>query len=136
MRLRDRLAAARRSELSVDGDRLCLDRVAGDIQLLRDLSERKVAREERKETQLGRGQPRRGRAGDLGKLVDLALQSRSLDRQRAELGAALADVLDLRQQLVCELRVPKGEQRSRQLEPGLDREPRNSICDRGEELPR
>src|SRR5881396_3730495 len=42
VRLRDRLAPARDPELAVDGDRLRLDRVPRDVQLLGDLAEGEV----------------------------------------------------------------------------------------------
>src|SRR5207247_9889643 len=56
--LRDRLAAARDSELPVDRDGLGLDRVARDEELLGDLPEGEVRRQQRKEAKLRRSQAR------------------------------------------------------------------------------
>src|SRR5204862_1580223 len=63
----DGVAPAGDAELAVDGDRLRLDGIAGHRQLLGDLAERQMCREQREQTKLGRSQAKaraRGREAD------------------------------------------------------------------------
>src|SRR6185312_3370068 len=52
--------AVRDAQLAIHGDRLRLDRIAGDEQTLADLAERQVGGEQREQSQLGCRQPRSG----------------------------------------------------------------------------
>src|SRR5256884_7670726 len=90
----DGLTPARHTEFSVDGDRLRLDGVPRDVELLSDLSKREVCGEVREQSQFGRSEgpvdaPAVGRQGELTlqllHFVDEDADMRAFLQQLAEL---------------------------------------------------
>src|SRR5215212_7287787 len=78
----DRVAAVRDAELSIDRDRLRLDRVPGDVELLADLRERQVRGQERKQAELRRSQTYS--SPPLGNRLDLLLEQLGLVDEDAQ----------------------------------------------------
>src|SRR5215213_10383875 len=133
LRLGDGVAAARDAELSVDGDRLGLDRVARDEELICDLAEREVGREERQQPELGR---RKADVAPLGlrRDVDLQPELRGPLTQRGEGRETAQQVEGLGEQLLGYVEVAQRDEPVRELQPNPNREPGHCSRQEGDQL--
>src|SRR5207247_3932099 len=95
-----------------------------DEELLPDLAKREMRREEWQEPQLRGGQTRTPRACKLRHRLDLVLQRSRLIGEDPEVRIVTQQLVDLVQQRARRARVAECEVRARQLDPGLQREPR------------